>query len=273
MRAWIAVSLISSSLVAVSLLPAGGVRGAMGSRMASDALTLRGELTHPGAEAVGILAPEAVAVVEARAGTTQDAPVVMRLNLPLNGRQMPVPFVLSIPRERLDPGAALYLRGGVSVRGRPAWATAPVRLEPRRDEQDLGALRLLPAAGLHLAQASGQPSVPPELALLAGEAWTVTAIGDDELPDTERPVTLRFGADGTVAGQGPCNSFRGTYRVTESRLALGQIASTLMACTPAIMARERAFLDALREISDLETPGEGLLVLRTPDGRTLEAKR
>lgn len=273
MRAWIAVSLISSSLVAVSLLPAGGVRGAMGSRVASDMLTLRGELAHSPSDMAAhvTLPPEAVAVIEARGGMMADAPVIMRLNLPLNGHQAPVPFSLSIPRERLDPRGALYLRGGVSVRGRPVWTTAAVRLEPARNEQELGVLRLTQAgadAFITRVQASNA-----EIATLEGDPWTVTAIGDDDIPAADRPVTIRFGADGSVSGQGPCNGFRGTYRVTEGRLALSQIASTLMACAPAMTARERSFLETLREIGDFETPGEGLLVLRTPDGRTLEAMR
>lgn len=271
MRAWIAISLISSSLVAVSLLPSGGVRSAMSSRAASDALTVQGELAHAGTDAAIVLPPEAVAVLEARAGATENAPVVMRLNVPLNGRQAPVPFSLSIPRERIDPRGVLYLRAGISVRGRPVSTTAPVRLEPGRDEQELGALRLTQAgAGAFLTRVQASSA---EIGMLAGEAWTVTAIGDDDVTVGQKPITLRFGADGTISGQAPCNSYRGTYRVTEGRLALGQIAATLMACAPDIQTRERAFLDTLREISDVETPGEGLLVLRTQDGRTLEAKR
>lgn len=273
MRAWIAVSLISSSLVAVSLLPAGGVRGAMGARVASDVLTLRGELQHAPAQATTVraLPPEAVAVLEARAGMSEDAAILMRLNLPLNGRQAPIPFSFEIPRERLDPRGTLYLRGGVSVRGRPVWTTAPVRLEQGRDEQDVGVLRLTqagPGAYVTRVQASAA-----EIAMLAGDAWTVTAIGDEELPEDGKPVTIRFGGDGSVSGQGPCNSFRGSFRITDGRISLGQLASTLMACPPAIQTRERLFFETLREVADLETPGEGLLVLRTPDGRTLEAKR
>lgn len=271
MRAWIAISLISTSLVAVSLLPAGGVRSAMGSREASDALTVQGELTHAGPDTAIVLPPEAVAVLEARAGATESAPVVMQLNLPLNGRQVPLPFAMSIPRERINPRVVLYLRGSISVRGRPVSTTAPVRLEPGRDTQELGTLRLAQAgAGAFLTRVQASSS---EAGMLTGEVWTVTAIGDDELPDGQKPVTMRFGTDGTIAGQAPCNTYRGTYRITDGRLALGQIATTLMACAPDLQSRERTFLDTIRDISDFETPGEGLLVLRTTDGRTLEAKR
>jgi putative lipoprotein len=60
-------------------------------------------------------------------------------------------------------------------------------------------------------------------------------------------TTLEIGADGRATGSGGCNRFAGSYSVNGATLAFGAIATTRMACPPAVMDQESKFFAALGE--------------------------
>jgi heat shock protein HslJ len=95
---------------------------------------------------------------------------------------------------------------------------------------------------------------------LVGQVWTLTALmGEPPLRMTT--ITAEFGADGRVGGSSGCNTYSGPYEVNGSKLSFGQpMASTMMACEPAVMAQEQAYMRALRAVAGYEIK-DGTLTL------------
>jgi len=99
---------------------------------------------------------------------------------------------------------------------------------------------------------------------LVGQVWTLTAImGQPPLPVTT--ITAEFDADGRVSGSSGCNSYSGPYDVGGNKLSFGQpMASTLMACEPAVMAQEAVYMKALESVASYEIK-DGKLTLYDGD--------
>jgi heat shock protein HslJ len=99
---------------------------------------------------------------------------------------------------------------------------------------------------------------------LVGQVWTLTALmGEPPLPTTA--ITAEFGADGRVSGSSGCNAYSGSYEVDGNKLSFEQpMARTLMACEPAVMARETAYMKALESVANYENK-DGKLTLYDTD--------
>lgn len=108
--------------------------------------------------------------------------------------------------------------------------------------------------------------------LLLGESWQVETIAG-AAPVEDAEVSLQFAADGRLAGSGPCNRYTGPYSLSGEGLGIGDLASTMMACTPARMDQEETFHSLLRAVYRFDIDASGALVLHAPDGRTLIARR
>ena len=65
--------------------------------------------------------------------------------------------------------------------------------------------------------------------------------------------------DSRLAGSGGCNRIMGSYRLDESSLSFGKVASTMMACVN--MHDEQAFLATLEKIRRWKIDGTGLELL------------
>lgn len=107
-----------------------------------------------------------------------------------------------------------------------------------------GCCRLLAAAAPAPPAAAAAPDAVP--AALEGPLWRLTRLrGQDEQALGALPtgITVRFQA-GQVQGFGGCNQLVGSYTIERDRLTLGQLAGTMMACEPAVMAIETAFMGA-----------------------------
>ncbi len=59
-------------------------------------------------------------------------------------------------------------------------------------------------------------------------------------------LTADFAPDGTVSGNGGCNSFHGGYSYTADTIAIGPLMSTVMACDEATNTLEQQYLTALQ---------------------------
>jgi len=108
--------------------------------------------------------------------------------------------------------------------------------------------------------------------LLRGTPWVVEAIAGARVANGSR-VTLAFGDDGRVAGSASCNGYTAAYTVTAEGLRIEKAAATQKACAPALMTRERAFLDLLGAATRFEIASDGALVLYAVDGGTIRARR
>lgn len=62
-------------------------------------------------------------------------------------------------------------------------------------------------------------------------------------------TTLVLGEDGSVGGRGGCNAYTGSRELDGDRIKFGPLASTMMACPPAVMDQERKFFDALEAVT------------------------
>lgn len=130
---------------------------------------------------------------------------------------------------------------------------------------EAGSLRLLDAAGATLATLAPQPTA------LAGTAWSVTGVNNGKqavagvIAGTE--LTLQFGADGKLQGNGGCNRFNGSYTEEGKSLRIARLASTRMACAApeGRMAQEAQFLAALESAATARREGDKL-ELRTATG-------
>jgi heat shock protein HslJ len=76
-----------------------------------------------------------------------------------------------------------------------------------------------------------------------------------------KEVTLRF-AETSVEGSAGCNTYGGSYTVSEDRLRLSGVYATEMACMePAgIMKQEQAYLNALNTAAQFQVDGDRLEV-------------
>lgn len=79
---------------------------------------------------------------------------------------------------------------------------------------------------------------------------------------------LDFGAD-TLTGTAGCNRISGPWRSDGGRVQIGPLASTRMACAPAVMAVEARVLALLAAADQLRFDERGNAVISTGDGRRL----
>lgn len=130
----------------------------------------------------------------------------------------------------------------------------------------LGLAALVTAAVVGCAGGGGsqQQDGPAALALV-GSQWLAEDIRGGGVLD--RPLsTITFGPEQAVYGSGGCNRFRGSATISGEKLRFGPLASTMMACPPAVMDQERKFLDALEATRTYRFEGPFLYFL--DDGGT-----
>jgi heat shock protein HslJ len=108
--------------------------------------------------------------------------------------------------------------------------------------------------------------------LLTGGEWIVETIGGAPVID-QSGATILFMEEGRVAGKASCNRFVGGYRLTGEGLSFSQMGTTMMACEEALSRQEERFLELLQAVFRFEISAGGRLVLHTPDGRSITAKR
>ena len=119
------------------------------------------------------------------------------------------------------------------------------------------------------------------LPLLALSACATTALGPNiqgrdwraqdlnGLPAVgDRPLTLRLDG-GQASGNSGCNSFTGTYKISEGKLEFGPLASTRMMCDAAVMEQETRFLSILAATRSYSRYGSGAVSVIAPDGRAI----
>lgn len=127
---------------------------------------------------------------------------------------------------------------------------------------DRGWCRRLGAAALATAAAvgcAGGGSDQQRSALLGSE-WLAEDIGGGGVLDRIQS-TVMFGPDQAAYGSGGCNRFRGAATISGDTLRFGPLASTMMACPPAVMDQERKFLDALEATRSYRFEGPFLYFL------------
>lgn len=99
---------------------------------------------------------------------------------------------------------------------------------------------------------------------LANTSWQLVSFGPEEAPAAVLPdstITLEFGPEGDVGGEGGCNAYGGTYMLEDGLLVLGELVSTLMACVDEdITEQESQYLAALNTAGPFEVTGDSLTI-------------
>jgi heat shock protein HslJ len=113
--------------------------------------------------------------------------------------------------------------------------------------------------------------------LLALALIASPAMADDANPTTWRLVTLNgtdftaratmvFLSDGTLQGEGPCNSYGGQLSALPPAWTLGPVRATRMACDA--LQAENAFFSALSTMTAADQTTD-TLTLSAPDGSSM----
>jgi heat shock protein HslJ len=119
------------------------------------------------------------------------------------------------------------------------------------------ALGLAGCGGGELDSPTDATNVTP--ASIVGVTWRLTSLnGQPVLGGTT--VTAEFSIEARVAGSAGCNRYMGTARAeTGGRLAVGPLASTLMACSPqGVMDQETRYLATLQAATSFALNGDEL---------------
>lgn len=111
------------------------------------------------------------------------------------------------------------------------------------------------AISLSLAACAGQPAAPS----LTGTEWRLEALGDSAVMARSQ-ATLTFPEAGRVAGNGSCNRFFGSVRITQGHIGFDQMGSTKMACMGPANEQEVRYLSALQKAERYELQGRTLLI-------------
>ncbi|MFY9942420.1 MAG: META domain-containing protein [Desulfobacterales bacterium] len=106
-----------------------------------ERLVIRGRLSYP--ERIA-LPPASAAVVELRAADVLPAVLVAEQRRQLDGRQVPIPFELSVDTALLQSGGRYLLRGAVVSTPGPLRVTQSVEIVVKSGVVELGELRLRP---------------------------------------------------------------------------------------------------------------------------------
>ena len=95
---------------------------------------------------------------------------------------------------------------------------------------------------------------------MTGVTWRPTIVGTDDLP-ADSGMFVEFAVDGSIKGNGGCNSFFGSLQKTNDGIVVGELGSSRMACPEKIMEREVAFMQALQNAVVFETGNDRLQLI------------
>ena len=110
-------------------------------------------------------------------------------------------------------------------------------------------------AGIILAACTGGASAD-----IVGE-WRLVSFGPASSPrEAAGETSIKFGADGQLAGNVGCNSFGGEYKVSGMKIEFGPIMSTLMACMDTIGDQESAVFAVFANTATFALTGDTLTI-------------
>lgn len=107
---------------------------------------------------------------------------------------------------------------------------------------------------------------------LTGREWFIEDIAGRGVIDNS-PASLLFLPDGRLAGNASCNRLISSYTLDGDALSISEAGATMMACPEALMNQERSLLDLLSAVDGYAVDDTGALILSTPDGETITARR
>lgn len=96
------------------------------------------------------------------------------------------------------------------------------------------------------------------------KAWMLETLNGEPvgLGMNKQPRYFKLAEGNTISGFGGCNNFRGSYELDGSKVQVGNLAGTMMACPPEFS--DQPFQQALQHANQLEMKG-GKLLLKSGD--------
>ncbi len=122
------------------------------------------------------------------------------------------------------------------------------------------------AATIGLAACEPTSSNTPGSNIPTG-AYVLVGIGSDTVP--QRNVGMTIQPDGSVSGQGPCNSYSAAQTAQPPGFALGPLTRTEMGCSGRAGKLERRYFEALSGANGISFEG-GVLTVQGPTYLTYE---
>jgi len=103
----------------------------------------------------------------------------------------------------------------------------------------------------------------PTASSLAGTEWILEDIaGAGVLDNAQATLSFakEFASNGKVSGNGSCNKFSGSASVDAGKVSVGPLATTRMACVPAVDDQEMRYMKALQAAERLTFDGPYLFL-------------
>ncbi|MDK3072964.1 META domain-containing protein [Sedimentitalea sp. JM2-8] len=133
---------------------------------------------------------------------------------------------------------------------------------------DKGASALLQTGGLE-TECIKQTARATEI---TGGVWRVEDINGRGTVDNAM-TSLEFTPDGRVSGRGGCNQYTGSYTREGDTLTFGPLASTQMACVPALGDQEQKFFQVLSGPVTVSFDATGAMTLTNAGDQSITARR
>lgn len=100
---------------------------------------------------------------------------------------------------------------------------------------------------------------------LAGPVWVAEYIHGTPVVDMSH-TSMVFTDQGSVAGSGGCNNYKGGYTLKDGRISFPPLATTMKMCVPALSDQEQRFFQSLGKPQAVEFEN-GLLKLVPEEGK------
>ena len=254
---------LSAALLAACSSTQDPAEPAAESAAGDEASTMRvlGSLNYDQRMALPVDAVGSISVYEYGPAHSVSEPVA-QTTFALNGRQVPIPFEISVTALAGLRADQLELVARIADgEGELIWVSERDQtFVPKAGVTEFGTLKLVP---------TGADIVTVEA--LADHEWMAAVINDVPVGTTTQ-ITIGFSADGQISGQGPCNAYTGSYTLEEGKLSVGPLALTRKACPPTVMAQEEEFVSVLDAASLVRINEQGVLVLEDAEGGSIVAR-
>jgi putative lipoprotein len=198
------------------------------------------------------LPPDAVIQVSLSDVSRADAAatVVAETTIVAGARQVPIPFALRYDPSRIQASSSYAVRAVIKSGDRMLFTTdAAYRVITQGNPTQ---------ANLQLVRASGG-EVESGASRLTGTTWVLADLAGT--PVVARAPTLEFADAGRVAGNGSCNRFTGSVRLSGESISFSPLAATRMACADSAVSRqETSYFQALQGAERFRLDGNTLLI-------------
>ncbi|WMT92075.1 YbaY family lipoprotein [Pelagibacterium sp. H642] len=235
----------------------------MGGAAMADDMTITGDISYR--ERIA-LPDNAVATVSLIDVSLADAPAPTLAEDVIDpAGQVPIGFILNFDSADIVAGHSYAVSARIEVDGE-LWFINDTRIGVDPENHDAPvSVPLVNARGVSdtpVAEDATDEAVTDEAAQLPGTSWTLVALGGEPIPD-DVDATLIFGEDdGSVGGNGGCNSYGGSIAYQEDgTIEITEVFSTMMACQDPKMSTERGLFDALGAATTYAIEGETLTLI------------